>query len=64
MNVTEAKRAINEILAKLEAECGATVTNVGLDYVDITTFGDKRKVIMRGIRIEMSARPGNDWNIG
>ncbi len=54
MTPAEAARAIEDVLAQLEAATKQTVTNISLAAVDTTSFTSAQRTACRYVRIEFA----------
>lgn len=63
MNVYEAQKAINKILAQLEKDTGYIVTDITLQEIEVTALGDQRSVMNKTVIVDIERTPGSDWSM-
>jgi hypothetical protein len=61
MIVTEAERAIADILRRLEANGDVIVDTVELVDIEVTKMEDDGRRFVRKVRINTHRLPGRDW---
>jgi hypothetical protein len=59
--LNEAERAINQILAKLEADTGQIVDEIALEDIEITNIGSPRHELNRRVVLTLKRLPGTLW---
>jgi len=62
MNIEQAQREINEILANLESETGSVVKSLGLSKIDSTSYFDHAPRYEVTSVIELERLPSQSWN--
>ena len=60
--VSKAESAIGAILAQLERDTGATVSELSITAIEATNLQDERRRFMQKVVIELFRTPGNQWS--
>ena len=57
----EATSRINAVLAELEAATQQVVESISVESLDVTSYGDRRRQVLRTVRIDLKPIPGSQW---
>lgn len=63
MNIEEAQRQINQILATLEADTGSVVKSLGLSKIEVTSYFDAAERYEVTSVVELERLPSQDWSV-
>lgn len=64
MEIQDAEKAIEKILADLEKEYDSYIESISIDDTEVTGHGDERPMILRRVCIELKQKPGTRWRYG
>lgn len=63
MNIEEAQRQINQVLADLEADTGSVVKTLSLNKIEVTSYFDASAKYEVTSVIELERLPNRSWSI-
>lgn len=63
MNIEEAQRQINQILADLESDTGSVVKSLGLSKIETTSYFDTSARFEVTSVIELERLPSQSWSV-
>lgn len=63
MNIEEAQRHINQILADLEADTGSVVKTLSLNKIEVTSYFDASAKYEVTSVIELERLPSQSWSV-
>lgn len=61
MNINEATRQINIILAELETTTGQHAEGIRISNIEVTDIASVRRELSRSVEIELKPIPGSHW---
>ena len=63
MDIRTATQQINAILQQLEQSTGSIVEEISLKRIDVTSFGNRSRVLLTTVEIELKRMPAQNWSV-